>query len=168
MPCKVHSGQWHRPNFIEAGLYGPATLNQISRDKHMKRGMEPHMVMYLCLHKMYMKEFFTKYPEQEDKLRSLIAVYLLEFESKEFSNIKLCPQHDDLIEKVTEEKIFQSFQQFEDRLNNQLKFLNNYMKMYEVLLLFTRATHQGNWNLHLSSLKLIQLYGNTFMMEIFL
>ena len=109
-----------------------------------------------------MKEFFSNYPEQEDKL------YLLESESKDFSNIKLRPQHDDLIEKVTEEKIFQSFQQFEDRLNNQLKFLNNYMKMYEVLLLFTRATHQGNWNLHLSSLKLIQLYGNTFMMEIFL
>ena len=54
--------------FIEAGLYGPATLNQILRGKHMKRGMEAHMVMYLCLHKMYMKEFFTKYPEQEDKL----------------------------------------------------------------------------------------------------
>ena len=115
-----------------------------------------------------MKEFFSNYPEQEDKLRSLISVYLLESESKDFSNIKLRPQHDDLIEKVTEEKIFQSFQQFEDRLNNQLKFLNNYMKMYEVLLLFTRATHQGNWNLHLSSLKLIQLYGNTFMTEIFL
>ena len=73
-----------------------------------------------------MKEFFSNYPEQEDKL------YLLESESKDFSNIKLRPQHDDLIEKVTEEKIFQSFQQFEDRLNNQLKFLNNYMKMYEV------------------------------------
>ena len=126
--------------FIEAELYGPATLNQISGDKHMKRGMEAHMVMYLCLHKMYMKEFFTKYPEQEDKLRSIIAVYLLEYESEEFSNIKLCPQHDDLVEKVTEEKIFQSFQQFEDRLNNQSKFLNNYMKMYEVFLLFTRAT----------------------------
>ena len=77
-----------------------------------------------------MKEFFTKYPEQEDKLRSLISVHLLEFENKDFSNIKLRPQHDDLIEKVTEEKIFQSFQQFEDRLNNQPKFLNNYMKMY--------------------------------------
>ena len=91
-----------------------------------------------------MKEYFTKYPEQEDKLRSLISVYLLESESKDLSNIKLRPQHDDLIEKVTEEKIFQSFQQFEARLNNQLKFLNNYMKIYEVLLLFNRATHQGN------------------------
>ena len=70
-----------------------------------------------------MKEFFTKYPEQEDKLQSLISVYLLEFESKDFSNMKLLPQHDGLIEKVTEEKIFQSFQQFETRLNNQPKFL---------------------------------------------
>ena len=59
-----------------------------------------------------MKEFFTKYPEQEDKLRSPISVYLFEFESTDVSNIKLRPQHDDLIERVTEEKIFQSFQQF--------------------------------------------------------
>ena len=82
---------------------------------------------------MYMKEFFTKYPEQDEKMRSLILVLLIEFQSKDFSNIKLRPQHDDLIQKVTVEKIFQSFQQFEDRLNNQLKFLNNYMKMYEQL-----------------------------------
>ena len=109
--------------FIEAGLYGPATLSQILRGKHMKCGMKAHMVIYFCLHKMYMKEFFTKYPEQEDKLQSLISVYLLEFENKDFSNMKLLPQHDGLIEKVTEEKIFQSFQQFETRLNNQPKFL---------------------------------------------
>ena len=139
--------------FIEAGLYGPATLNQIEWN-----GMEAHMVMYLCLHKMYMKEFLTKYPEQENKLQSLISVYLLEFESKDFSNIKIRLQHDDLIEKITEKKIFQSFQQFEDRLNIQPKFLNNHMKMYEVLLLFTRATRQGNWNLHMSSLELMIPY----------
>ena len=144
--------------FIEVGLYWPVTLNQILKGKHIKRGMEAHMVMNLCLHKMYMKELFTKYPEQEDKLRSFISVYLLEFENKDFSNIKLRPQHDDLIEKVTEEKNLQSFQQFEDRINSQPKFLNNFMKMYEVLLLFTRATRQGNWNLHLSSLELMILY----------
>ena len=87
--------------FIEAGLYGPATLHQIEWN-----GMEAHMVMYLCLHKMYTKEFLTKYPEQENKLRSLISVYLLEFESKDFSNIKIRLQHDDLIEKITEKKDF--------------------------------------------------------------
>ena len=136
--------------FIEAELYGAATLNQILRGKHTKRGVEAHMVMYLCFHRMYMKEFFTKYSKQEGKLWSLISVYLLEFESKDFSNNKLRPQRDDLIEKVTEKKIFQSFQQFEDQLNNQPKFLNNYMKMYDILLLFTQATRQGNWNFHLS------------------
>ena len=30
--------------------------------------------------------------------------------------------------------------------------------MYKVLLLFTRATRQGNWNLHLSSLELMIPY----------
>ena len=80
---------------------GPATLNQIEWN-----GMEAHMVMYLCLQKMYMKEFLTKDPEQENKLQSLISVYLLEFESKDFSNIKIRLQHDDLIEKITEKKDF--------------------------------------------------------------
>ena len=108
---------------FEAGLYGPGTLNEILSGKHMKRGMEAHNVIYLCLHKMYMKEFFTKYPEQEVKLRSLIPVYLLEFESKDFSNIKLRPQYDDLIEKVTR-KDFPNVQQLEDRLNNQPKLLD--------------------------------------------
>ena len=46
----------------------------------------------------------------------------------------------------------------DDRLNDQSKFLNNYMKMYEVLLLFNRATCQGNWNLHPSSLELMIPY----------
>ena len=46
--------------FIETGLYGPATLNQILRGKHMKSEMEAHMVIYLCLRKMYIKEFSTK------------------------------------------------------------------------------------------------------------
>ena len=38
--------------FIAAGLHGPATLNQILRGKHMIRGMEAHIVMYLWLHEM--------------------------------------------------------------------------------------------------------------------
>ena len=46
--------------FVEAGLYGPAALSQILRGKHMKHGKEARMVMYLCLHKMYMKEFFDQ------------------------------------------------------------------------------------------------------------
>ena len=91
-------------------------------------------------------------------MRSLILVLLLEFQSKDLSNTTLRPQHDDLIEKVREEKIFRSFQQCKDRLNNQPRFLNNYVKMDEVLLLFTRPTCQGNWNLHLSSLQLMIPY----------
>ena len=48
--------------FVEAGLYGPAALSQILRGKHMKHGMEACMVMYLFLHKIYLKEFFDQIP----------------------------------------------------------------------------------------------------------
>ena len=32
--------------FIDCDIYGPVTVNQILNGKHMKRGMEAHMVLY--------------------------------------------------------------------------------------------------------------------------
>ena len=42
--------------FVEAGIYGPSTLGQIIDGKHMKRGIEAHMAMYLSLYSVYVKE----------------------------------------------------------------------------------------------------------------
>ena len=38
---------------VEAGVYGPTTLSQILDGKHMKRGFEAHMVLYLSLAKLF-------------------------------------------------------------------------------------------------------------------
>ena len=48
--------------------------------------------------------------------------------------------------------------QFDEGLNYQAKFLRNYMKMFEVLLLFIRASLEENWELHLASLELMIRY----------
>ena len=48
--------------------------------------------------------------------------------------------------------------QFDEGLNCQAKFLRNYMKMFEVLLLFIRASREENWELHLASLELMIPY----------
>ena len=48
--------------------------------------------------------------------------------------------------------------QFDEGLNCQAKFLRNYMKMFEVLLLFIRASLEENWELHLESLELMIRY----------
>ena len=42
--------------------------------------------------------------------------------------------------------------EFDSSLRNIGKFLRNFMKMVENLLLFIRASREGNWKLHLASL----------------
>ena len=41
---------------------------------------------------------------------------------------------------------------FDKSLTNQAKYFRNFMKLLELLLLFTRATRQQLWELHLSTL----------------
>ena len=41
---------------------------------------------------------------------------------------------------------------FDKSLTNQTKYFRNVMKVFELLLLFTRATRQQLWKLHLSTL----------------
>ena len=58
-------------------------------------------------------------------------------------------QDDGLLKKI---------KQFDEGLNYQAKFLRNYMKMFEVLLLFIQASCEDNWELHRASLELMIPY----------
>ena len=61
---------------------------------------------------------------------------------------------NDLVNAISEEEIFYLLKKFEEMLQHQARFLCNCMHMYK-LLLFIRATSQGIWNLHLTSLELM-------------
>ena len=50
-----HSGQ--NSAFWETIIYGPTTLDQIIKGKHMKRTIEAYMNLYLALSKRYTKIF---------------------------------------------------------------------------------------------------------------
>ena len=47
---------------------------------------------------------------------------------------------------------------FDKSLANQAKYFPNFMKVFELLLLFTRATRQQLWELHLSTLHELAKY----------
>ena len=47
---------------------------------------------------------------------------------------------------------------FDKSLTNQAKYFRNFMKVFELLLLFTRATRQQLWELHLSTLHELAKY----------
>ena len=54
--------------------------------------------------------------------------------------------------------LIKKIKQFDEVLNYQAKCLCKYMKMFEVLLLFIRASREENWELHLASLELMIPY----------
>ena len=47
---------------------------------------------------------------------------------------------------------------FDKSLTNQAKYFRNFMKVFELLLLFARATRQQLWELHLSTLHQLTKY----------
>ncbi len=46
-----------------ADIYGPTTIRQILKAKHMKRGLEAHMTTVQVIYDLYMEEFFLDRPE---------------------------------------------------------------------------------------------------------
>ena len=68
---------------------------------------------------------------------------------------ELYSSHNDPVNAISEEVIFNSLKKFNETLQHQARFLRNCMHVYEILLLFIRATRQGIWKLHLTSLELM-------------
>ena len=120
--------------FIESEIYGPNTLEHIKSGKHMKRAIEAYQTLYLALSDSYFKNFLHKYPEIQDDLFSQIASHTIDYQ-----NVKLQQKEELQLS-------------FDSTLSQQSKFLRNYVKIFESLIVFIRATRQGLWESHLSSL----------------
>ena len=54
---------------------------------------------------------------------------------------------------------------FDESLKNQARFFKNYMKVFEHLLLFLRATRQQIWTLHLTSIYALSIYFSAYMLN---
>ena len=132
--------------FVEAGLYGESTLSQILKGKHMKRAMEAHLTMYLALYCVYLRALKLKgHKLATGTIKSEINLFI-DTETKDgFKHYQ-----NNLVSCLAE--CSQLLSKFDDSLTYQSRFLGNYMNMFKVLLLFTRATRQGLWELHLYSL----------------
>ena len=60
--------------------------------------------------------------------------------------------------QLSEKKFFQTYSDFKNEVTGKAKFYLNFMKMYELLLLFRRATRQSLWDFHLASLGAMMPY----------
>ena len=134
---------WLDRIFVESGIYGENALKQILGGKHMKGSIEAHTTLYLALLRTLIFDWYNASQENKDTKCNLTKEATSEYMKEQVELVQ-----NIFKESWTLTKIYS----FGDALENQGRFFMNYMLMVENLLLFIRASREGLWMLHLSSL----------------
>ena len=129
------------------------TIDQIKDGKHLYRCLEACFAMYLALYRFYILAFIDSNQEIEKELRRNVVNAITdvsEYNSSKTDVIK--DSHRSLFEAIETINFAQLQKEFDSQLSNQSRFFRNFMKLFELLLLFTRASRDQLWELHLQSL----------------
>ena len=144
-------------SFLEADIYGPTTLGQILDGKHMKRGMKAHTMLYLSLTRCYYDYLSNRHNWIDSHLTNLHDHFSKDFlEDGETMEIK--ERFVECLLKIDKTGIFECIESEDNLFKHQARYLRNYMRMFETLLLFQRASKEENWQLHLASLHAMVTY----------
>ena len=146
---------------VEAGSSGPVTFERIKDGKELQRALELHTVLYLTLHSRYYIEFFFENNEGIVGIIDIVRKYIDDTPGGQscIDVERLREIKTRIIDKLNSELFYEKLQAFEEDLGKQATFYRNYMKMFELLLLFIRGTRQRLWELHLASLhKLVKYF----------
>ena len=111
------------------------------------------LMLYLPIFQIYVSSLLEQCPEIEKDLREGIidGTSIVENHKKESKEAPV-KNHEALIKLLSSIKFVELQSHFKISLANQGKFLLNYMRLFENLLLFIRASRQQDWHLHLESL----------------
>ncbi|XP_066919527.1 uncharacterized protein [Clytia hemisphaerica] len=139
--------------FHEAGIYGLPTVDQIKDGKHLYRSLEAYFALYLAIFSRYMDCFINKNQAIERDLRAVVVHSISEVSAYSSSNkIKIEKAHDSIQDVLTKIDFAKLQKDFDTTLVNQSKYMRSFMRLFEVLLLFIRASRDQLWNLHLQTL----------------
>ena len=157
---KIIDGSGLYQSFEEAGIYGSTTIQQIKDGKHLYRSLEAHFTLYIALYKSYIQKLIENKPEAIGKKLhdGLVSSTVLLSCHGEYKSSNVQEIHKSLLDLLVSTKFAEIQQSLDARLTRQAKFLRNYMKLFESLLLFLRATPQQSWDLHLASLNDLSQY----------
>ena len=100
---KYISGSGLDQVLVDAGAYGPTTLAQILDGKHMKRGVEAHMVLYLSLSRRYYEDLLKQHPWIHIRLTDALDKLNTEIQSLEGS---LKDLYTDYLSKMDDSGLF--------------------------------------------------------------
>ena len=132
---------------IESGIVAQGSINGVMNGHHYNRSMRSHKCVMEALQRLRWQVFLNTLPDEEkDSVLGVLVILQSSFPSAAFQ------------EHVQSERfadVLKSYSQFISTHSNDPTFAvwSSYIEMVELLLLFVRATREGNWDLHLSSIR---------------
>ena len=140
--------------WVEAGIYGSTTKQQILEGNHMKRALTAHSVTYSALCDLHVEAFLKTEKEESgtDFPSTSHAAYTMNTTSQE-SNYGEFDQ--EILKAMESEKFKEEIHVFDQKMEPQcpmFKFAKDYMKFVAFILMLLRVPREGNWKLHLESL----------------
>ncbi|PIK44379.1 hypothetical protein BSL78_18773 [Apostichopus japonicus] len=135
---------------IESGVIALGSINGVMNGHHYNRSMRAHKLMHDALRNLQWEAYIESVPEQERlTINDILTKLKSGFHKKEVSSI---------VSSNDFQSVVSSFQDFLAKMNKEsptFAFWSSYVNMVENVLLLTRATRTGNWQLHLSIIRRI-------------
>jgi hypothetical protein len=122
--------------------------------KHMKRGTEARIFLYLSLRRMNLEIFSELYPSINSDFMKTIDTLTKQAHFDEKSNDVFATA----LSEIESVGMSDTIKSFDKSLKQQTVFFYNYIRMFAVLLLFKRVSREEIWELHLASLDAMAPY----------
>ena len=131
--------------WVESGLLGPNATEHVMNGKAYKRAMRAHKITLQSLWQLLMPslpDFCQK--SYRDLFQEIAALA----SSPENAEALITSLKSPRVQKVLDEFVEQRSEE-----NVNFMFWWSYMEMVSILLMFTRAQREGNWDLYLHSFR---------------
>ena len=129
--------------WIESGLLGEGAAELVFSGKAYSKAMRTHKITVQALWRILMPKLMAFLVESNNELHRKICSVIKN--NNEITMLVSILQEDQYCRALAE------FVETESKKNANFKFWWQYIEMFSILLLFTRAQREGIWELHLTS-----------------
>ena len=136
-----------RDILIESGLVAEGSVNGVLNGHHYNRSVRAHKIVYEALHRLSWTSFLDSLSPEDSAATVALGC--------ELNSAYPTDRFIDIVKSEVFESIVERFNSFveDSKKNATFAFWYSYLELVHSLLLFIRATREGDWSLHLSSLR---------------
>ncbi|XP_038062969.1 uncharacterized protein LOC119733637 [Patiria miniata] len=142
-----------RDVMVESGLIAEGAIDGVMGGHDYNRAMRAHKIVCEALHRLMFDAYLgTLQDEEQESVHQLLHGMRQSYVSlgSGFANRLRSEENDELMRL---EESYKNYIEAACRVNKTFAFWMSYTSMVQVLLMLIRASREGDWQLHLSSLR---------------